>query len=69
MKLSEMNYSQQIARRPAARPLDVPVVPDVYARQALNQRGSYGLSLSEVRNPLDRETSLSGLGELVQVVT
>lgn len=66
IRLSDLNeYSTAVAVRPAAQPLPRPVVPDVYAQQALMRRGENGLAVRET----PRQGNLAGLGELVQVVT
>ena len=67
VRLSEVGeYSQAVAVRPNL-PEVANVVPTRAAQQALSRRRFGGLALTEVNR---RESaSLSGLGELVQVVT
>lgn len=66
MRLSDLrDYSTAVAVTPSVQPLPNFVVPTAYATQALMRRGENGLAVRETPN----NTSLAGLGELVQVVT
>lgn len=68
-RLSDLNeYSMAVAVAPGVQPLPSLTVPNVYAQQALTQRGQNGLALSEC-GQRRVQTRLNGLGELVQVVT